>query len=201
MSDARLSQATHGPRRSRGPRDKMNNERGYTLAELLTSIAVVGLLMAAIFLTLHQGQAAYLFGAGRAEVQQNARIALDLMTSELRTGSQVSAATATSITFRFLDESSTPVTVTVQYSLNGTNLERNQTVPAPATAQPEVLIGGVSNLIFTYYDVNNVVTTAAASVRAVDIALTTQPEDTTLAPSAPGNQRAVVGGRVLLRNL
>jgi len=199
MSDARLSQATHGPRRSRGPRDKMNNERGYTLAELLTSMAVVGLLMAAIFLTLHQGQAAYLFGAGRAEVQQNARIALDLMTSELRTGSQVSAATATSITFRFLDESST--LVTVQYSLNGTNLERNQTVPAPATAQPEVLIGGVSNLTFTYYDMNNVVTTTATSVRAVDIALTTQPEDTTLAPSAPGNQRAVVGGRVLLRNL
>lgn len=177
----------------------MSNERGYTLAELLTSMAVVGLLMAALFLTLHQGQAAYLFGAGRAEVQQNARIALDLMTSELRTGAQVSGATATSIIFRFLDESST--LVTVQYSLNGTNLERNQTVPAPAAAQPEVVIGGVSSLTFTYYDVNNIVTTTAANVRAVGIALTTQPEDTTLAPSAPGNQRAVLGGRVLLRNL
>lgn len=177
----------------------MSNEGGYTLAELLTSMAVVGLLMAAIFLTLHQGQAAYLFGAGRAEVQQNGRVALDLMTSELRTGAQVSAATATSITFRFLDESST--FVTVQYSLNGTNLERNQTVPAPATAQPEVVIGGVDGLTFTYYDVNEVVTTTAANVRAVDVALTTRPEDTTLAPSAPGNQRAVLRGRVLLRNL
>ena len=179
--------------------DQMSNEGGYTLAELLTSMAVIGLLMAAIFVTLHQGQAAYLFGAGRAEVQQNGRVALDLMTSELRTGAQVSAATATSITFRYLDEGST--LVTVQYSLNGTNLERNQTVPAPGTPQPEVLIGGVSSLSFTYYDVNNVVTTAAANVRAVDIALTTRPEDTTLAPSAPGNQRAVLGGRVQLRNL
>ena len=182
MSDARLS-----------------DERGYTLAELLTSIAVIGLLMAAIFLTLDQGQGAYLFGAGRAEVQQNGRVALDLLTSELRTGAQVSAATATSITFRYLDESST--LVTVQYSLNGTNLERNQTVPILATPQPEVVIGGVNSLIFTYYDANNAVTTTAANVRVVDITLTTQPEDTTLAPSAPGNQRAVLGGRVQLRNL
>ena len=177
----------------------MRNEHGYTLADLLTSMAVIGLLMAALFLTLQQGQAAYLFGAGRAEVQQNARVALDLLTRDLRTGAQISAASATSITFRFLDETST--FVTVQYALNGANLERNQTVPAPATAQPELVIGGISNLTFTYYDVNNVVTTTAANVRTVDITLTTQPEDTSLAAYAPGNRSAIVEGRVLLRNL
>lgn len=177
----------------------MKNENGYTLAELLTSMAVIGLLMAGLFLTLQQGQAAYLFGAGRAEVQQNARVALDLLMRELRTGAQVSAASATSVTFRFLDETNT--VVTVQYALNGTNLERNQTVPPPATAQPEVVIGGVSSLALTYYGVNNVVTTTAANVRTVDITLTTQPEDTSLAAYAPGNRSAIVEGRVLLRNL
>ena len=177
----------------------MKNERGYTLAELLTAMAVVGLLMAGLFLTLQQGQAAYLFGAGRTEVQQNARFALDLLTRELRTGAQVSTANATSIGFRFLDETNT--LVTVQYALNGVTLERNQTVPAPAMAQPQVIIGGVSNLTFTYYDVNNGVTTTAANVRTVDITLTTQPEDTSLAAYAPGNRSAIVEGRVLLRNL
>ena len=46
----------------------MRDERGFTLAELLTAMAVLGLLLAGLFLTLQQGQNAYLYGAGRAEV-------------------------------------------------------------------------------------------------------------------------------------
>ncbi len=177
------------------------NERGYTLAELLTAMAVLGLLLAGLFLTLQQGQTVYAFGAGRAEVQQNARVALERMLREVRTATKITTANASSVTFEFLDESNT--LVTVAYTLNGTALQRNQTAPAPAAPQPETLIGGVSSLALTYFDLNNTQLAspvAAASVYGVDISLTTRSEDTTLASYAPANRQAVVAGRVKLRN-
>ncbi|MBI2160858.1 MAG: type II secretion system protein [Candidatus Rokubacteria bacterium] len=175
----------------------MSNERGYTLAELLTAMAVLALLMAGLFLTLQEGQTVYSFGAGRAEVQQNARVALERVLRELRTGTKVTVANSNSITFEFLDEGS--VLVTVAYSLSGTDLRRNQTVPAIA-GQPETLVGGVSALTITYFDVNNAATATAANVYSVDINLTTRSEDTTLAAASPANRQAVVQGRVKLRN-
>jgi len=185
---------------TRGSR-ALADQRGYTLAELLTAMAVLGLLMAGLFLTLQEGQTVYSFGAGRAEVQQNARVGLERMLRELRTATKLTAANASSVTFEFLDESST--LVTVAYSLSGTSLQRNQTVPVPAAAQPETLIGGVSSLAFTYFDVNNAQLSSpvtASSVYGVDISLTTRSEDTTLANYAPANRQSVMAGRVKLRN-
>jgi Tfp pilus assembly protein PilW len=176
----------------------MMGQKGFSVAELLIAAAMTSTLMAGIFMVLQQGQNAYLFGAGRAEVQQTARGALDRITRELRTGSVVTASTASSVTFQFIDE--TGATVTVQYSLSGTNLQRNQTAPAPVAAQPETVIGGVNALALTYFDSNNVATTTAANVRTVNIRLTTQPQDAT-ASLSPANQRAMVEDRVRLRNL
>ena len=175
----------------------MNNERGYTLAELLTAMAVLGLLLAGLLLTLQEGQTAYQYGAGRAEVQQNARVALERMLRELRSASALSTSSASAVTFTYLDDTNT--LITVAYSLSGASapflLQRNQT---GAANQPDTLIGGVSALTITYYDINNVVTTTAANVRSIDIRIITQPEDTTLA--APNIRSAVVEGRVRVRN-
>ena len=52
----------------------------------------------------------------------------------------------------------------------------------------------------TYYDINNVATTTAANVYAVDISITTRSDDATLASYSPANRRATVAGRVRLRN-
>jgi prepilin-type N-terminal cleavage/methylation domain-containing protein len=179
----------------------MRDERGFTLAELLTAMAVLALLLTGLLLTLQQGQNAYLYGAGRAEVQQNARVALERMLRELRDASSVTTASANDIKFTFLDDTST--LVTVEYSLSGASapylLQRNQTVPAIA-GQPDTLVGGVNNFTVTYYDFNNVVTTTAANVYAVNISITTRSEDTTLAGYSPANRQATLAGRVRLRN-
>jgi prepilin-type N-terminal cleavage/methylation domain-containing protein len=178
----------------------MNNERGFTLAELMVAMAVMALLLAGIFVTLREGQSSYQYGAGRAEVQQNARVALDRMLRELRTASTITTATAADLKFTYLDETST--SITVEYTLSGTpsagnpvQLRRNQT---GAANQPDVLIGGVNALTFTYYDFNNAVTTTAANVRSIDIQITTVPENTALAP--PNIRTALVEGRVRVRN-
>ena len=176
---------------------RMNNERGYTLAELLTAMAVMGLLLAGLLLTLQEGQTAYQYGAGRAEVQQNARVALERMLRELRSASTITTSSANAVTFTYLDETST--SITVAYSLSGASvpflLQRNQT---GAAGQPETLIGGVSSLAITYYDPSGVATSTAANVRSIDIQITTRSEDATL--GAPQIRSAVMEGRVRVRN-
>lgn len=57
---------------------------GVSLAELLVSLAVLGLVLAAVFGVLHGALTAYGWGAGRIEAQQSARVALERMMGELR---------------------------------------------------------------------------------------------------------------------
>jgi Tfp pilus assembly protein PilW len=184
----------------------MIGQKGFSIAELLIAAAMTTTLMAGIFLILQQGQNAYLLGAGRAEVQQTARGALDRIGRELRTGIAVTTANANSVTFQYIDDSgagggNVPVTVTVQYSLNGTNLLRNQTAPAAAAPQPETVIGGVTGFTLTYLNANNVAAANAADVRTVTVRLSTQVQDVATTNASMTNQRAVVEDRVRLRNL
>jgi Tfp pilus assembly protein PilW len=172
---------------------------GFSLAELLVACAMVGVVLAGTFVALQQGESAFQYGTGKVEVQQNGRMALDRMVHDLRTGSNVTAATTTSISFQYIDE--TAATVTVTYSLNGTDLRRNQTNPLPATAQPETLIGGVNALSVVYYDNTNAVTTTVANIRVVDVRLITQSETSGLASYNLANQRATFEDRVRMRNL
>src|SRR5688572_1718194 len=120
----------------------MMGQKGFSAAELLIAAAMTSTLMAGVFMVLQQGQNAYLFGAGRAEVQQTAARPLHRLSRQLRMGSLVTAASPSSVTFNFVDE--TGATVTVQYSPNGTNLQRHPPAPVPAAAQPETVIGGVN---------------------------------------------------------
>ncbi len=174
----------------------LRNQSGFTLAELLIACAVVGVVLAGTFVALQGGQNAYQYGSGRVEVQQNARTAVDRMAHDLRSGSVVTACSATSVTFQYIDD--TGATVTVQYSLAGTNLQRNQTNPVPAAAQPETLIGGVNTLSLVYYDFNNAATVNVPDIRVVDVRLITQPQ---VSSSNLANQQATFADRVRLRNL
>jgi Tfp pilus assembly protein PilW len=183
----------------------MTGQKGFSVAELLIAAAMTSTLMAAVFVILQQGQNVYLFGAGRAEVQQTARGALDRISRELRTGVAVTTANANSITFRYIDNDvpngNVPMTVTVQYSLNGTDLQRNQTAPAAPGPQPEVVIGGVTGFALTYFNANNAAAANAADVRTVNVRLTTQVQDVATTNVSIKNQRAVVEDRVRMRNL
>src|SRR2546428_1071340 len=55
-----------------------------SLAELLVSLAIVGLVLGGVFGILHQGQRLYAMGAARVESQQTARIALERLAREIR---------------------------------------------------------------------------------------------------------------------
>ena len=177
----------------------MMAQSGFTLTELMIACAILALILAGTLITLQQGEDAYQYTSGRVEVQESGRAAVDRMVRDLRTGSSITAATQTSISFQYIDE--TGATVTVTYSLNGTDLQRNQTSPAPAAAQPETIIGGVNTLDLRYYDSTHTVTTTVASIRVIDIRLITQPQASGLASYNLANQQATFEDRVRPRNL
>lgn len=59
-------------------------QRGFTMVELLITTAIVGLVMAGLYVMLSSGQESYLVGTNQAEAQQNLRLAVDRMVQELR---------------------------------------------------------------------------------------------------------------------
>ena len=180
-------------------RNVLRGQRGFSLGELLVACAIVGLIMAGTFVALRNGEDAYQYGVGKVEVNENGRAGVDRMIHELRTASSIIAANQTSINFQYVDETGTTVTVT--YSLNATDLQRNQTAPAAANPQPETVVGGVNTLDLRYYDITNTVTTTVASIKSVDVRVITQPQATGLASYNLANQRATFEDRVRPRNL
>lgn len=175
-------------------RSMARDQRGFSLAELLVVMAVLGLMLAGLLAVQMQGQTSYLMGSSRVEAQQNGRVALELMVRELRSAQSITAVPgATNMTF--VDENG----VTVQYQLSGTTLNRVQA----GTTTP--LIGGVTTLTLTYFSAfdgatNTGTTTAtAASVRAIRIQLVTTTENSVASYSA-ANQSAVLESFVRLRN-
>jgi len=171
------------------------NQRGFTLVELLIVIAILGLMMAGLVAVQLQGQTSYLVGAHRVEVQQNTRIALDLIIRELRSAQSVTAIpSATSITF--VDENG----ATVQYELSGTLI--NRTTGGVTTP----LIGGAQTFNLKYFSafsgVTNTGTTTVipASVRLVGVQIVTTTEQSVATYSA-ANQQATMESLVRLRNM
>jgi prepilin-type N-terminal cleavage/methylation domain-containing protein len=182
--------------------------RGFTLAELLIVIAILGFMMGALFTLQRQGQFAYLVGAARVEVQQNARIGLDMMLSDIRLGQPQTGTTrvvtaidiacstgpvptnggATSISFGDKDS---PATINT-YALNGTDLQKNGAT----------VIGGVQSLRIWCYDGNGALNTTGNldNIREIRVQIRTQTERGARS-GTPGDQHAIVEGRVRFRNV
>lgn len=171
------------------------------LADLLVAVAVLGLVLSANFVLLHQGQRAYQTGAARVESQQTARIALTRIARDLRTaGSAPLAPTFPAISVAeparlvlHRDWNGDGVIAgpreTVTWTLDGTILRRD----AGGGAQP--IVNGARALSFRYFDGDGEPTTTPSDVRSVDVTLTTEPFGT-----HASSVSTTVTTRVRLRN-
>jgi prepilin-type N-terminal cleavage/methylation domain-containing protein len=195
-------------------RSWLDNERGFTLAELLVAAAMLALVMAGVLAIQRGGQHAYLLGSNRVETQQNARVALDLMTRELRTAQSVSNGltnctncncTSGTPDITFVDQNGQ----TIRYACSGNAL--NRSVNGVATA----LIGGVQSLTLTAYstyDVSSSTYTAttcgtavslpscpsASLATVIKINMVTKTEEA-MASGLPGDQHSKMESMIRLR--
>jgi type IV pilus assembly protein PilW len=66
------------------PRDRRQKQQGFTLTELLVVMAMVGIVMAAVYSTYKSQQDSYVVQEQVVEMQQNLRAALFLLAKDLR---------------------------------------------------------------------------------------------------------------------
>ena len=154
-------------------------ESGFSLMELLVSMAIVGVVAAAIYAIFFTSNRTYITQEEVVDAQQRARIAMDFMTRDIRMarldplgnaedtadgdGAGFKEATATKIRFTMdldmnggIDASNGIVGSTlneerVSYELVGRELRRGL-YENTADSRWDVLINGVSSLIFSYQD-------------------------------------------------
>lgn len=169
------------------------DERGFTLAELLTAFAVLGLVLAGITVLQQSALQTYVTGSNKTEVQQNARVALERMAREIRESKvALTTATGTLITFTHPDDG------VITYTIDGSNSLTRNDVP---------VIGRVLNLVvtppltlFVYRDTNDATGASAANTCRVDVTVLTGSEDAVVAGGI-ADTKAEFTTSVRLRNL
>ncbi len=177
------------------------DSRGFTLMELLVAATIGVLLVLTIYMMFETNQSTFNKGEADADLQQNARVALDRMVRELRMvgfGSlplpcttAIQSATATSISFITDlngDGSSEKIQYTHDSLSNPPKIKRQQwntfsgsdcATGWSNTGGAQPLAEKITGLTFTYYDaINNPITPPVASgslkdIRRVTITLTT----------------------------
>lgn len=180
-------------------RQEWGGSRGFTLAELLVAVAVVGMVLVSLGTLLQRGHQAYQAGAAQIEAQQSARAALERLARELRgAGLDPRGASFPALA------NPTPTGFTIQndvngdgviagnreritYSLTGRILRRN----AGGGAQP--MIEGVESLAFTYLDGAGNPTMVPGEIRSVVIVITTRSD-------GGGTPRVSMTTQIRLRN-
>jgi type IV pilus assembly protein PilW len=166
-------------------------DSGFTLAELLAAMAVGLLVLVAAGFAFQVAGGTLSRGSDQAEAQQNARWALERMVQEIRGAGYDPTAVPPTYNFpafanlaansldlqsdlngnRLLDPQATcdPAAPSerVRYRLVGTELRRS--TDPPANACEAVVVGGVQQLSFTYFDMAGNVTADPNAVRSVGV--------------------------------
>jgi prepilin-type N-terminal cleavage/methylation domain-containing protein len=206
---------------------RLRSHDGFTLTEMLISMAVIGLILGGMLTLLLVGQETYLTGSNQVAAQESGRIGLQRVIAEIRgagtdpTGAlnataplwtRITSASTTAFTIQndWGGDGSITSTTTVNvngtlrgeqvlYQLSGTTLQRRE---FGIDATPQIVIDGVDALTFTYFDVNNAAIgnpgANASLIRTIGITLRTRPPNQNV--NTQGRTWVTMDDRVRIRN-
>jgi prepilin-type N-terminal cleavage/methylation domain-containing protein len=120
----------------------MKRTKGLTLIEMVMTIVIVGILSGVLMFSIKGIMDLWNFWSFRSEVASQGRIGVMRMVREIR---QIRNETTILIADRAHIQFNDTSDQTIDYALNGTNLNRNG----------NALATGVTNLTFTYYNISN----------------------------------------------
>jgi prepilin-type N-terminal cleavage/methylation domain-containing protein len=161
------------------------DEKGFTLIEVLISILIASVLMLVLNRFIIQSYKSITFASEQEEAIENARDALDLMITEIRSANfSQQGAYALLITeeqdfIYYSDVDSDGATEKIRYFLEENELKRVVTEPglsmdysgAGSTSTIASYINNQEESIFTYYDSNYLETNIINDIRLVNIQL------------------------------
>lgn len=167
-----------------------HGEAGFSLAEILMATAISSVVLLALYLMYDINQVTFIKGEQQADLQQNARIAMDRIVRELRLAgfdpqtppvgcaTAINSATATSVSF-IADVTSDGTTEKIEYTnppcipncaIDPPKIRREQweslagpTCSGSGSGGAQPFAERVTALRFTYYDANNVCLGGAAA--------------------------------------
>jgi len=169
------------------------NERGFTVVELMIAIAVGGIVMGAVMTSFLSQHRSYLAQDEVVEMQQNARVAMDMLTRDIRSagydpnrlGAGITVAAANNLVFTREDALPANGLETIAYSLFDAfaaaapptndglvdDLALQVTTAAGTSAGRQVVAENIEQLEFRYLDEDGNVTATLADIRAIQISI------------------------------
>ena len=169
-------------------RERFRSEAGLTLVELSVAVSLLAVVLGLAYGTLWSSMRHGSSLEQRTVAQSESRLVLDGLTRELRQAYSGDAATAeiasmsgTELTFYSPDRDSPFHLRRISYRLNGTTLERSETVSSDTDGAPwsfgttgpyrAALKDVASTSLFSYLDEDGAVTAIAGDVRTVVVAI------------------------------
>jgi type IV pilus assembly protein PilW len=162
---------------------KLKNINGFTLVELMVSMSIGMVILAAVTTTFMSQTRIYNAQEQINEMQQNARGALDIITREVKmAGYNPNGASVVGVTYSTTqlmieaDLDSTPgISVSsaanekITYAYDAAN---NRITRAVGSGSAQVLAEHITAFAFSYLDGTGTATTVAANIRQVSISIT-----------------------------
>ena len=123
------------------------NSLGFTLIEMMVTVAILGIAMFAIFELVVQQQRGYVMQGEITEIQQDIRIALDFMVSEIRMAGSGVPIGMVPICAPGGCTDSNPDTITVSFSTISTFLQPNGGVVGIEGGTPQVFVNSIGSFL------------------------------------------------------
>ena len=171
------------------------DERGFTIVEMLATMAVMGVILGVFGQLLVTSSNTSSRIEEQATLQNDVRTAVDRLTTDFRQAtnaagtSPVESLSATTLTFDSPDRATPFHLRRISYQLVNGTLQRSSTTSTdddgapwvwpPGTPAWTTEIGSVTNpALFTFYDSTGAVTTDPTTVRSARISVTVAPRQT-----------------------
>jgi type IV pilus assembly protein PilW len=169
------------------------NSYGFTLVEIMITLVISGIIMSAIYSAYLAQQRTYLAQEQVAEMQQNARVAMDMLARDIRSagfdpnnlGAGITVAAPGNLVFTREDDLAANGLESVAYSLFDAfmftvppsndglvdDLAQQVTTVAGASAGRQVVAENIGQLEFRYLDEDGNVTATLADIRSVQVSI------------------------------
>jgi prepilin-type N-terminal cleavage/methylation domain-containing protein len=173
----------------------LRSERGFTIVELMATMAVMGIVLAVFGQMLVTSSKTSNRIEEQATLQNDVRAAVDRLTTDFRQATNASGTSpvvslsGTSLTFDTPDRMTPFHLRRVSYLLSNGRLQRSSTTSTDSDGAPWIWpagapawtseIGSVTNAAaFTFYNANGAITTDPTAVRSARVSITVAPRQT-----------------------